>query len=75
MVSETSIYFSKFVIVCLFCREDLLKAKVTKDWRDISEYFSVTFNSFTEINAAFRVSFVSFQCSQLCIVVFVICIR
>ena len=39
-------------------REDLLKAKVQNDWRDISDYFSVTFNSFAEINAAFRVSFI-----------------
>lgn len=39
----------------LFLREDMEKAKSSGDWKAVLDFYSTTFDSFLEINAAFKV--------------------
>lgn len=45
-------------VCCFFWflfRDDIEKAKLTGDWRTIYEFYSATFDSFQEVNVAFKV--------------------
>ena len=37
-------------------REDIQIARETGDWKGVKEFYATTFDSFLEINAAFKVS-------------------
>lgn len=42
-------------ILIYFSRDDVEKAKSSGDWKAIHDFYSTTFDSFLEINAAFKV--------------------
>ena len=52
----TDIHFNLILVLIWFSREDLAEAKKSKNWTTLAHYFSLTFDTFTAINAAFRVS-------------------
>lgn len=37
-------------------REDMEKALASRDWREVREFYLTTFESFLELNAAFKVN-------------------
>lgn len=44
-----------FVSFALFFREDLEKAESTGNWKTVHAFYITTFDSFPELNAAFKV--------------------
>lgn len=39
----------------VYCREDVRSARETGNWKTVQEFYSTTFDSFLELNAAFKV--------------------
>lgn len=39
----------------IFSRDDMEKSKASGDWKAVHNFYSTTFDSFLEINAAFKV--------------------
>lgn len=46
------------VCVCV-AREDMERAVQSGDWREVREFYLTTFDSFIEINAAFKVEYIN----------------
>lgn len=42
-------------LCCVSNREDVERAVHSGDWREVREFYLTTFDSFIEINAAFKV--------------------
>lgn len=45
--------------VFVFAREDMEGAVQSGDWREVREFYLTTFDSFIEINAAFKVEHIN----------------
>lgn len=43
------------VSICFHFREDVEKAKSSGDWKAVHDFYLTTFDSFPELNAAFKV--------------------
>lgn len=54
----------------IFSRDDVEKSKASGDWKAVHNFYSTTFDSFLEINAAFKVE----NNSLYCLVITVLCI-
>lgn len=46
-----------FICFTLFSREDLEKAESTGNWKSVHAFYITAFDSFTELNAAFKVMY------------------
>jgi E3 ubiquitin-protein ligase HECTD2 len=52
-----NIFFFKFVYDF---RDDVKIARESSNWKDVHDFYATTFDSFLELNAAFKVSRLSF---------------
>lgn len=55
-LSTYGYYMVLFVLLCFF-REDLEKAESTGNWKSVHAFYITAFDSFTELNAAFKVMY------------------